>query len=294
MDLEVKFEKLKLTNLTVVSYENLSELTDANLTNHTLCLDEIWMNNMKPDDLEAIRVKSLWIVIRDTWQKKKKPEEYLREQFPGWLIVNLSYPLRTSKRLSEKVKSGTVGHELHTNNFNQSLKLAQHMPLGPKPLIFPKLKAPSYYERLQQAFRAVGKDKLILVILDYDYMAPTSEEIKVAKVTAFSQRVAEVLPARLKTDTSEPRTQNLLVGIESVKACLSPHKTPLLWFDSDYECLSDSPSTIKNWMKGKNKTVLITDSYCVSGYEADIVILLGSGYVSAFMSRCRCQFIHIK
>ena len=113
-------------------------------------------------------------------------------------------------------------------------------------------------------------------------------------MTAFSQRAAEALPARLKTDTSNPRTKNLLVSIESVKACLRPHKTPLLWFDSDYEYLSDSSSSIKDWMKGKIKTVLITDSYCVSGYEADCVILLGSGHVSAFLSRCRCQFVHIK
>ena len=319
LDLEVKFEKLKLKNLTVFSYENLSELTDANLCNEsmngvsrlvlsaggyepmvqnilsntTVCLDEIWMKNLKPDDLEAMSVKSLWIVIRDTWQKEESPEDYLRKQFPGWVIVNLTCPLRTTKILSEKVKSGQVGHELHTNNFNQLLKLAPHMPLGPEPLIFSRYEG-SYYERLQQAFSLVGKDKPLLIILDYDYMVTTSEEIKVAKVTAFSQRAAEALPARLKTDTSNPRTNNLLVGIESVKACLRPHKTPLLWFDSDYEYLSDSSSSIKNWMKGKNKTVLITDSYCVSGYEADCVILLGSGHVSAFLSRCRCQFVHIK
>ena len=116
-------------------------------------------------------------------------------------------------------------------------------------------------------------------------MSATSEEIKVAKVTAFAQKLAE---------KTERRTQNLLVGIESVKACLRPHGEPLLWFDSDYQYLSAGKGSIKNWMKGKNRTVLVTDSYCVSGYEADCVILLGSGYVSAFMSRCRCQFIHIK
>ena len=313
LDLEVKFEKLKLSNLTVVSYENLSDLTDANsynetiqlpqydpmvenvlrargapnlaqTTNTTFCLDEIWMNDVKPDDLEAIKANSLWIVIRDTWRKTENPEEYIREQFPGWVIVNLTCPLRTSKILSEKVKSGTVSHELHTNNFNKSLKLAPYMPLGPEPLILSRYEG-SYYERLQKAFHVVGKEKLVLIILDYDYMSPTSEEVKVAIKTTFSQRLA---------NKTEKRTKNLLVGIESVKTCLKPHKTPLLWFDSDYEYLSDSKATIKNWMKGKNKTVLITDSYCVSGYEADIVILLGSGYVSAFMSRCRCQFIHIK
>ena len=72
----------------------------------TVCLDEIWMKNLKPDDLEAMSVKSLWIVIRDTWQKEESPEDYLRKQFPGWVIVNLTCPLRTTKILSKKVKSG--------------------------------------------------------------------------------------------------------------------------------------------------------------------------------------------
>ena len=36
LDLEVKFEKLKLKHLTVFSYENLSELTDVNLCNASM------------------------------------------------------------------------------------------------------------------------------------------------------------------------------------------------------------------------------------------------------------------
>ena len=51
-------------------------------------------------------------------------------------------------------------------------------------------------------------------------------------------------------------------------------------------------------MAGKNKNIcgkdLITDHYCTPGYEADFVIYLGSNYdVSAYMSRCRGQFVHI-
>ena len=45
-----------------------------------------------------------YIVIRDTDQSQENPEEYLRIQFPDWVIVNLSYPLRTSKNLSDEVK----------------------------------------------------------------------------------------------------------------------------------------------------------------------------------------------
>ena len=99
--MEVKHEKLK--NVSVVRFEKLSEL--KGLTNATVCIDEIHMGDVKPEDLHAIQAKSLWIVIRDTDQEEGNPEEYLRQQFPDWVIVNLSYPLRTSKNLSDKVKS---------------------------------------------------------------------------------------------------------------------------------------------------------------------------------------------
>ena len=52
-------------------------------------------------------------------------------------------------------------------------------------------------------------------------------------------------------------------------------------------------------MAGKNKNIcgkdLITDQHCVAGYEADCVVYLGpdDDDVSAYMSRCRGQFVHI-
>ena len=78
-----------------------------------------------------------------------------------------------------------------------------------------------------------------------------------------------------------------------------PHDPPLLWFESDYAFVSDDKASIKEWMAGKNKNVcgkdLITDQACVPGYEADFVIYLGpnDNDVSAYMSRCRGQFVHI-
>jgi hypothetical protein len=128
-----------------------------------------------------------------------------------------------------------------------------------------------------------------LVILNFLDMEPTAEEIQAAKATTTHQQLAE------KTDGF---SQNLLVGIEAVKACQRPHGPPLLWFHSDYAFVSDDEASIKEWMSGKNKNIcgkdLITDTECVPGYEADFVIYLGSGVdVSAYMSRCRGQFVHI-
>ena len=290
LDLEVKYEKLRLNNVTVVTFVELSELSDANLLNDTVCVDEIDMEDVKPEELNAIQARTLWIVIRDTNQRGN-PEEYLRNKFPGWEIVNLSIPLRTSKTLSEKIQNGQVYDQFHRNNFNSSLKVTTNMPLGQEPLILPRSEG-SIKARLQLVFSGVGKDKLALVILYSIYMKPTAEEIQAAKATTTHQQLAE------KTGN---RSQNILVAIEAVKACQRPHGPPLLWFDSRYAFVSDDKDSIKEFMRGKNKKMsakdLITDQSCVPGYEADFIIYLGSntmGYVSACMSRCRGQFVHIE
>ena len=223
LDLEVKYEKLRLQNVTVVTFKNLSELTNSDLTNANVCIDEINMRHVRPEDLRAIQAKSLWIVIRDIAQRQENPEEYLRTQFPEpWVIVNLSYPLRTSKTMSEKVKSIHVSHSNHSNNFNNSLHVAPNMPLGPEPLIFPRSKG-TYHVRLQQVFSAVGKDKPAFIILNYD-MKPTLNEIQEAKATTSHRELAE---------SRNDRSKKLLVGIEAVKACQRPQGPPLLWFRSD-------------------------------------------------------------
>ena len=238
LDMEVKDEKLR--NVSVVTYNKLSELKNANLTNTTVCIDEIHMKKVEPEDLHAIQAKSLWIVIRDTFQGN--PEEYIRQEFPDWVIVNLSYPLRTSKNLSEKVKSGQVDFSTYTNNFNSSMQVAPNMPLGPEPLILSRSEG-SYHARLQQAFIVLGIDKPALIILSYT-MKPTPEEIQAAKATTSHQELAE------KTDSD---SQNILVAIEAVKACQRPDGPPLLWFGLSFEYVSDAKASIKEWIKGKNR-----------------------------------------
>ena len=291
LDLEVKYEKAKLSNVTVVTFKELSGLTDVNFSNVTVCVDEISMEYLKTEDLNAIQAKSLWMVIRETdqfWLRNENPEEYLRTQFPDWVIVNLSYPLSTSKRLSDQVKRGKIYHKSHTNSFNRSLQMAPNMPLGPEPLILPRSQG-SYQARLQQTFSAVGNDMPALIIVKYDHMQPTPEEIQSANSTTTYQELAE------KTDRE---SQNLLVAIEAVKACQRPHGPPLLWFRSENTSISHGKDSIKERMKGKNKTFsgrdIITDNRCVAGYESDFVIYVGSSNVSAYMSRCRGQFVRIE
>ena len=73
------------------------------------------------------------------------PEEYLKEKLPEWTIVNLNYPLRTSKNLSEKIKTQTDNSDfvaLHKNEFNHTLQVPSNMPAGPEPLVFPESEGP--------------------------------------------------------------------------------------------------------------------------------------------------------
>jgi len=99
-------------------------------------------------------------------------------------------------------------------------------------------------------------------------------------------------------EKNDKDSQNILFALEAVKACQRPRGPPLLWFSSKYEYVSDSKEDIKEWMKGRNRNFtgrdLITDYNCVAGYEADLVICLGSHLVPAMMSRCRGQFVHIE
>ena len=282
LDLEVQYENLK--NVTVTKFTEINQLNHASTTNTTICIDEITMFNVRPEDLHNIKSKNLWVVIRDTWNEN--PEEYLRNEFPGWVLVNLNNPLRTSKRISEKVKTGTVHSYLHKNNFNASLDVAANMLIGQEPMILPSTGG-SYQKRLHYVFSAVGKDKPALIILDHWSMNPTSEEIQEARKTTSHKDLAE------KTDNFSPR---ILVAMEAVKACKRP--PPLLWFKSNYASVSDGKEDIKEWMRGKNKTYsardLITDEYCVAGYEADLVIYLGSSSsMSTYMPKCRGQFVQV-
>ena len=141
------------------------------------------------------------------------------------------------------------------------------MPLGPEPLIIPSSKG-TYKVRLQHTCNTVAKDKSALVICDYIEMSPTHEEIQDAKHSSTNEELAQM---------TDYESQNLLVGIEAVKACDRP-KPPLIWLHSIYEYVSDDKENIKAWMRGSKDFIgcdVITTSECVAGIEADLVIYLG-------------------
>ena len=190
LDLETKYEGMKLQNITVKTFKTISDLKRINLTNATLCIDEITMRDVTLEELIGINAKSIWIVIRETPKRVQNSEAYIRNEFSDWVIVNLSYPLRTSKTLSEKVKNEYIISGPHKNKFNESLQIPPNMPVGPKPLILSKL-AGSYHKRLKHAFNVAVKDKHALIIIVPFSMQPKVEEIKEAKKTSSHERLAE-------------------------------------------------------------------------------------------------------
>ena len=57
LDLEVQYENLK--NVTVTKFEKIREFNHAILTNSTICIDEIHMWYVRPEDLHNIKSKNL-------------------------------------------------------------------------------------------------------------------------------------------------------------------------------------------------------------------------------------------
>ena len=303
LQLEAKYESLNLENISVKTFNNLYELNNFDLHNTVICIDELGVGGRffpnSIEDLNKINSKSIWLVLRDTKDYdfvNKTLEEYMKNQLSDWTIVNLSYPLRTSKELSEKVRSGEINFYYHTNCFNEKLQTDLNMPSGPHPLILEKNEG-SYLTRFQHSFETVGKEKPALII--YAGLIPTSEEkekaLENARKTTSLQPMVEYIDANKEDKEFH---EEILVAIDAV-TCNRPDK-PLLWFYSfvDLDCVNDKEA-IKCWFKGEKRFArrdLITDIDCCAGIESDFVIYLGdySEGAAAAMSRCKGQFVQIK
>ena len=121
LQLENRFEEFE--NVTVKSFRELKELNfensesprstlmsfirnickpcqkkelnkPINMRNTHICIDEVDVDDLPLEDLQKIPAKSIWIVLRDPGSGNS--EEDLKEKLPGWQIVNLPHPLRTS------------------------------------------------------------------------------------------------------------------------------------------------------------------------------------------------------
>ena len=242
LELLGKFRRMGLKHIIVKTFHKFNQLMNdktLNLVNSTLCIDEIDMEDITANELNQIQAKNLWVVIREpNIEKGEDPEDYIRKQFPGWEVVHLTYPLRTSMRISEQVKTSHIARGLLNNVFNGKLDLAPNMPLGPEPLRF---ESGSYQERLEKAFRLIDQNQSALIILDFRSMEPKTEDFNRAKCTADYKNLLE---------KGDKWSIFYLVGLEALKACNRPLK-PLVWFQSDYQFLSSAKSEIIEHMKDK-------------------------------------------
>ena len=68
LDLEVQYENLK--NVTVTKFCRRNELNQDCLANSTICIDEIFMGDLRAHELHNIKSKNLWVVIRDTLRNR--------------------------------------------------------------------------------------------------------------------------------------------------------------------------------------------------------------------------------
>ena len=226
----------------------------------------------------------------------RKPEEFLSKNFQGWIIVNLSYPLRTPKTISEEIikrqpqDTGPLG-----NIFNCVLKVTDNMPLGPPPLI---LTEGSIKERFKKVFNYVGNDKRAVIIIDDVNMSIPPEEEEAPMKTAFYHKMAENLPE----DTGHPygkrfdnqrRIKKVSVVVDALNAC---NRNFLFWLVSDDSLTSDDKKKVLKWDAESKRIDLITDDAGIAGYEIPFLILVGddfSNHMTAYMSRCKGQFVHI-
>ena len=132
MDLEGQYENLD--NVTVTKYKGIKKLNQVCSTNSTICFDNLDYDLdddiVMSEDFHKIKSKNVWAAIGNT--EGDDLEESLMNQFPDWVIVNLNHPLRTSKTISEKVKTGNFDSLTRKNNFNTSLNVTTNVPDVPK------------------------------------------------------------------------------------------------------------------------------------------------------------------
>ena len=226
----------------------------------------------------------------------RKPEDFLKKHFRDWIIVNLSYPLRTSKTLSEEI----IHHYEQitgplANIFNPVLKVPDNMPLGPPPLILTK---GSIEERFKRVFNYVGNDKRALIIISDANMSIPPDEEEAAMKTAFYNKMEKNLlegTGGLWDERSENqrRINMVSVVVEALNAC---DRQLLFWLVSDESLTSDDKEKIMRWDAGSERIDLITDDAGIAGYEVPFLILVGDDHsinMTTYMSRCKGQFVHI-
>ena len=154
----------------------------------------------------------------------------------------------------------------------------------------------NYAERMKLAFSNFPKKKSILVVINFFDFKITPDE-KEESQDLLENEFPKLI--QLSRKNHEECLANTMV-ISALKLC---KREFFIWFKESIEKLvniNSSKNDIKSWINGKNPRGkqfpimdLITDDYCVAGFEADMIIGVGKHAHEKFLSRCKGQFIHV-
>ena len=290
IQLENEFEDYK-DRIKVRTFFQISEISDDDLKCSNILIDEAHELMLGPD-LEkvcSLSAKRIWIVFRATKIQNDYYDhlKHLHENYTDWYLLQLNYPLRTSKTVSEfmikKLRSETRSL---MNVFNKNLTIPEHMPLGPPPIFVEEKHGRNFYETfdfLWNQIEPLVHNRNILFAV---------ENILCSKED--SQLAWEGLGSDYWDDLDIEKYKDSLGSLVCLLYALKMkgRAKPLL-LQSFSIHLNDPVETIKKWLNGKYaQKDIITDRESIFGAEADIVVGFGLGTraIPYFMSRTKAQF----
>ena len=251
-------KELEEYGIHVVCFNTENGLDSHLLRGSYVFFDEIW-NVKKLEKLfkvvDTSECRGVWIVLN------AGSDVQVEKNFPSFQLIKLDLGLRNTKKILKEIKEADVNINSATfvmnNSLNPSLKILDHMPEGQDIITIDRKGLSTFKEMIQSAISHLKDNmKTLICILDF--------HVHVKKMTA------EIL------------------------SVFEEEKRPLVYLFKNG--LNDRDEDIEEWVVNPESfrgRALITDGEMVPGFEADMVIGIGSGALDYFISRARVLFIHI-
>ena len=298
IQLENEFEKYK-DRIKVLTFCDISQISDADLKCSNILIDEAHEMLLAPamEKLCSLPAKRILIVFRGTqtedglfpmMETDHNPSKYLDENYSDWYLLQLNYPLRTSKTVSELMIKEHNSETLALQNvFNKNLTIPEHMPLGPTPIFVEEKDGRNFFERfdcLWNQIKPLVLNRSILFALDY--ILCSEEDIQLAWEGLGSDYWNDIDIEKYKDVRGIDYLICLLYALK-MKGRAKPLLLPGIVIP-----LNDVEA-IKKGLNGKyGQRDIIASHESIFGAEADIVVVFGHGdyAIPYFMSRCKAQF----
>ena len=213
----------------------------------------------------------------------------MKENYPDWQFIDLNYPLRTTKNISELIiKSEQAETVSLINIFNHTMDIPQNIPNGPQPKFiesFENASEASFFDAFNivwDELKPYARNNDILFVME---MIPfNKEELNEALTGINNQRFKEW------SQKNNPNAFMKMVICLLYALQMKGRDWPLIILEMSKD-LNDDSEKFQEWCRNKGNQDLIADTNSVYGYEADIVVYFGKKDVNYVMSRCRSKFI---